>query len=154
MSARHTAVPASYLILRRGNEILLGRRQGTAYYRGWYDVPSGHVEPGEMPMDAMVREAKEEIGIEIDRADLRLVHTMYRAATDATGDRADYFFTASKWKGEPSIVEPHKCDDQRWFAIDQLPENLMHHITDAILAIERGEMYSEVGVEKGYKSPT
>ena len=154
MSIRHFAVPASYLILRRGNEILLGRRQGTGYYCGWYDVPSGHVEPHEMPINAMIREAKEEIGIDLDRTDLRLVHTMYRTATDATGDRADYFFTATKWKGEPSIAEPHKCDDQRWFAVDALPENLMHHIKDAILAIERREVYSEVGIDKAYKSPT
>jgi len=60
---RNKSVPASYLILRRGNEILLMRRKGSGYYDGWYSVPAGHVEAGELPMNALIREIKEELSI-------------------------------------------------------------------------------------------
>ena len=59
---RNKAVPASYLFLQKGDGILLMRRQNSGYYDGWYTVPAGHVEAGELPVDALLREAKEEIG--------------------------------------------------------------------------------------------
>ena len=57
---RHSAVPAVYLILKKGDEILLQLRQGSGYFDDWYGVPAGHVEPGELPIAALVREIKEE----------------------------------------------------------------------------------------------
>jgi len=72
---RNQAVPAVYLILKKDNQILLMRRQGSGYYDGWYSVPAGHVESGELPIDALLRETKEELGIELDRDDVHLVHT-------------------------------------------------------------------------------
>lgn len=50
---RPKAVPAVYLFMRNGNEILLMRRQNTGYFDGWYSVPSGHVEVGELPLQAL-----------------------------------------------------------------------------------------------------
>src|SRR3989338_5936786 len=108
---RNNAVPASYLILRKGKEILFMRRKGSGYYDGWYSVPAGHVEAGELPVDALLRETKEELGITLDKNDARLVHTMYRTKHDETGDRADLFFKVAKWAGEITNAEPHKCDD-------------------------------------------
>ena len=91
MKERHKAVPASYLILKDGDKILLGRRTNTGYYDGWYTVPSGHVEVGELPLECLLREAYEEIGITFKKEDARFVHTMYRARHDETGERADFF---------------------------------------------------------------
>jgi 8-oxo-dGTP diphosphatase len=84
-------------------------RQNTGYFDGWYVVPSGHVEAGELPTDGAVREVAEEVGLTIDRTRLVLAHTMYRTKHDATGDRADYFFVVDKWEGEPINKEPGKC---------------------------------------------
>src|SRR3989338_10078324 len=97
---RNNAVPASYLILRKGKEILFMRRKGSGYYDGWYSVPAGHVETGELPVSGLVREIVEEFGITISPEDVKLVHTMYRTKHDETGDRVDLFFAANKWQGE------------------------------------------------------
>ena len=68
---RNKAVPAVYLILERDDGcILLMRRCNTGYQDGNYNLPSGHVEDGELPKAAMVREAKEEIGIDVAQEDL------------------------------------------------------------------------------------
>lgn len=151
---RNKSVPASYPILRRDNEILLMRRKGSGYYDGWYSVPAGHVEAGELPIDALLREIKEELGIAIDRSDVRLVHTMYRTKHDETGDRLDLFFAATKWAGEITNTEPHKCDDIRWFAIDALPDNMMHHAKEAIENVENGVGYSELGLDRVVHNPS
>ena len=143
---RNKAVPAVYLILRKGDKILLMRRQGSGYYDGWYSVPAGHVEAGELPLEGLVREIVEELDIVIDPKDTKLVHIMYRTKSDETGDRADLFFLSTKWSGELRIMEPNKCDDIKWFPINALPEKMMHHVKEAIQNIEKGIIYSELGV--------
>ncbi len=153
MKERHKVTPASYLILRKGDEILLMLRQNTSYYDGWYTVPSGHVEEGESPIDAVIRETKEEIGLDLDRASIKHALTMYRVGTE-TGDRADYFFKVTNWQGEPINAEPMKCVEIGWFSIRSLPENLMHHVKDALECIEKHISYSELGLDRVVKNPS
>lgn len=151
---RNRAVPASYLLLRKGGEILLMRRKGSGYYDGWYSVPAGHVEAGELPIEALLRETKEELDIDLNRDDIRLVHTMYRTKHDETGDRVDLFFETTKWSREITNNEPHKCDDIKWFSIRALPENMMHHVKEAIENIESGIGYSELDLDRIVQNPS
>lgn len=154
MTERNKVVPASYAILRQGDNILLGRRINTGYYDGYYTVPSGHVEEGELSMDTLIRESKEEVGITIDPADAKMVHTMYRAKHDETGQRVDFFFAVEKWSGEIANTEPHKCDDLQWFPLNQLPENMMHHVRLALDLYQKGDDYSEVPFTVEFVNPT
>lgn len=124
---RNKTVPAVYFVFKKENKILLGRRQNTTYYDGWYGLPAGHIDARELPIEAGIREAKEEVGLNIKAEDVKFTHALYRTAHDETGDRSDYFFIVTKWEGEPKIIEPEKCDDLQWFRIDKLPENMIHH---------------------------
>lgn len=151
---RNKATPAVYLFLRKGEEILLGRRQNSGYYDGWYSVPAGHVEFGELPVGGLIREMKEELDIVVNPKDLRLVQTMYRAKHDETGERLDLFFETEKWSEEVKINEPHKCDDLRWFPVKELPENMMHHVKIALENAKKGVLYSEIDLEHDFKIPS
>lgn len=153
MQQRNTAVPSSYLILIKNGEILLGRRTNTSYYDGYYALPAGHVEAGELPITGLVREAAEEIGIQIAPEDVKLVHTMYRAKHDETGERVDFFFVVDKWSGEVVNNEPHKCDDLKWFPFGQLPEKMMHHVQYALEQYQRGINYSETPYNEKFLNP-
>ena len=117
-------------------------------------MPSGHIEAGELPVSAAIRETKEEVGLDLNYEDIALAHTMYRTAHDETGDRADYFFIVEKWTGDPKNMEPGKCDDLNWFPINQLPANTMHYMKDVIELVERGIFYSEVDSKHTVKNPT
>ena len=68
MSTHRLAV---YLILRRDDRVLFGLRRGTGYRDGEWGLPSGKLEAGERLLDAMVREAKEELGLDLDPASPR-----------------------------------------------------------------------------------
>ncbi len=151
---RNKSVPAVYLIFKKDNKILMGRRQNTTYYDGWYGVPAGHVDAKELPSVAGIREAKEEVGVDIDSSDMQFAHALYRTAHDETGDRSDYFFIVKKWSGEPKIMEPEKCDDLQWFSIDKLPENTIHHERGVIENIKQGIHYSEIDSEHTFKNPS
>jgi len=145
---RNNGVTASYLVLRRGGDVLLMRRANTGYEDGNYQVPAGHIDAGEVPTDAIIREAKEEIGVVVRSEDLKFVHTMFRTKHDPTGDRIDYYFEATTWEGEPHNTEPEKCDDVQWFSIHELPENITYPNKVAFAHILNNSVFSELGEEE------
>ena len=127
---RFTLVPAAYLYFRREGQVLLQLRQGTGYRDGfWACAAAGHVEEGESVVDAAVREAREELGVVVDPADLVPVTTMHRGQPGgpALEQRVDFFFTATRWSGSPVIREPGKVADLRWFPFVTLPDPVVPH---------------------------
>lgn len=141
---RNKAVPAVYILLKQDDKILLTRRANTGYMDGLYSLPSGHVEASELPIAGIIREAKEEIGIDLKPEDVHFVHAMYRVQQDPTGDRIDIFFKGDKWTGTISNTEPDKCDDVAWFPLNALPDNMIDHIKLVIGCSEKGVVYSEL----------
>ena len=55
--------PAAIVLVERGDQILLARSPG--FPKGMYSVLAGFVEPGESIEETVVREVKEEAGIEV-----------------------------------------------------------------------------------------
>lgn len=146
---RSKAVPAVYLFVERDDDgyILLMRRCNTGYQDGNYNLPSGHVEDGELPKAAMRREAKEEIGIDVAEDELEFVHASYRPRHDETGNRVDIFFRTVQWVGEITNVETGKCDDLKWVDPHNLPHNTTPHVRRIIEDILEGETYSEIDID-------
>jgi len=140
--SRYTFIAAVHLIVEREREILLSRRCNTGYQDGVYDVPAGYIERGETPRIAAVREAKEEIGIELSVDDLQFIRVVSRLGTDQ--ERFDFYFRVLRYRNEPRIAEPDKCSEISWFAIHALPLEMVPHVRDALLSIfQGGGAYSE-----------
>lgn len=135
-------IASVYLLLVKRKKILLLRRVNTGYEDGKYGLPAGHVEDNETIRAALRREIKEEIGILLKLEDLKLVHVMHRKEKDI---RVDFFFTIKRWRQEPKNNEPNKCDNLRWFAINNLPKNTIPYIRKAIENWQRKIFYSEIG---------
>ncbi len=145
MKNRITSAVAVYLILEREDDgILIMRRCNTGYQDGMYQVCAGHLETGELPTEAMIREAKEEIGVVLKKEDLELVHVSARPKHDETGNRIDFFYKACRWEGDLRIIEPDKCDDMRWSFLDSLPENFTPHVKLGIQNAKQGIFFSEL----------
>ncbi|MGQ9836398.1 MAG: A/G-specific adenine glycosylase [Cyanobacteriota bacterium] len=53
-------------IVFRGEEILIDQRPETSMLSGLWEFPGGKIEPGETAAECVVREVKEEIGIDIE----------------------------------------------------------------------------------------
>lgn len=140
---RHKIITAVYLILlNEKDEVLLLRRANTGYEDGNYSLIAGHMDKEETAVRAMMREALEEGGIVVERGNLKLVHVMNRY-TDH--DRMDLFFHSTEWSGEPVNQEPSKCDDLRWFPLEDLPPNMIPCVREAIENYKKGIPYSEFG---------
>ena len=115
------------LIIRQQGDaahILLHRRQNTGYEDGKWDIAgSGHVDAGETARDATVRECAEELGIAVQTQDLTFVHLSHRQHPDRT--YYDIYFTVNAYTGTPTIQEPDKCAELAWFALDDLPADMI-----------------------------
>jgi ADP-ribose pyrophosphatase YjhB (NUDIX family) len=131
-----------HVVLRNGAEILLGLRCNTGFCDGLYHLPAGHLEAGETILDAAVREAREELGVDIRTADLALVHTMHHRS-----GRIALFFEVRRWTGRVTNAEPHKCAALAWFPQDGLPENLVPYARAALENIGNGNGVSAFGWE-------
>ncbi len=141
---RFKIIPAAHLFLIRGKEILLLKRYQTGWMDGYYSVPAGHLDGDETARAAAIREAKEEVAIDLAEKDLSFAHVMHRATGDKANERVDFFFAASKWAGEIKIGEPEKCDELKWFSFDVLPENMVPYVRVAIENFRKSEVYSEL----------
>lgn len=149
MSEKFKCLSAVGLILTRKNEfgeeeVLFQKRKNTGYCDGDYDLAAtGHVENSESMKRATCREAKEEIGIEIDEDDLEFVCIIHKNTNGVIYYNG--YFKAIKWTGIPRINEPTKNEELKWFNINNLPENI---VDDRIIAIENYKSnikYSEYG---------
>lgn len=131
-----------HLLLFRGEEILLLRRLNTGYRDGEYSVPAGHLDGGETVIAAAAREAREEIGLQLEAGSIVFSSVMHRCEGD---ERVDFFVRVKNWVGEPFNAEPEKCDDLRWFPLSRLPEDLVPYVRKAIQNHVEGVRFDEFG---------
>lgn len=131
-----------HLLFFRENQILLLRRFNTGFEDGNYSVPAGHLDGGETVRMAAIREASEEIGIQIEIEDITFATVMHRKSND---ERVDFFVHVKAWEGEPFNAEPEKCDDLRWYELEMLPENTIPYVRKAIQNYLEGGPFDEFG---------
>lgn len=136
----------AFVIVEREGKILLTRRYNTGYADGQYQIPAGHIHSDEYPTEAAIREAQEELGIDISTKDVMFVHARYRINhIDTTGDNVDYFFKVTQWVNEPYNAEPEECDEIMWVSYDELPPNLILGTREVLECIRAGVSFSETG---------
>ncbi|WP_328971575.1 MULTISPECIES: phosphotransferase [Streptomyces] len=140
---RHTVPVDVHLILRRdgkaGPEVLLSRRAGPVYATGLYHCPSGHLDPEEDMVEAVIREACEETGVLIDPEDVTLAVTVHHSPPVGAGSRFGMFFEVRRWSGQPEVREPDLCDDMGWYPLEgELPEPMVAYCRAGLDAYRAG----------------
>ena len=55
----------------------------------------------------------------------------------------EYIFSTRKFEGIPQIIKKEKCDDLRWFALNNLPDNTIERIKQVIKCMENGIIYDD-----------
>lgn len=136
---------AVHLIIIDHNRILLLRRKNTGFADGMYSVPAGCIDGEESVTQAMIREAKEEIGLNIKPEALKVSTIMHRKATKDNWESIVFFFSVEYYDGDIENCEPEKCDDLRFFPLNNLPENLIPYVKKGIELTLEGVPFAEFG---------
>lgn len=80
-----TPYVASYVIVKNEEGMIaFVMRSNTSWMNGFYGLPSGKVEQNESFLHAAIREAKEEIGVEVKVNDLEHAITVHRYSKRVT----------------------------------------------------------------------
>ena len=137
MMERKKVNVAAYLLLEKDGKFLFLKRQNTGYRDGDFGLPSGHLEDDESLEECIIREAKEEIGIDVLEVELLcVVHTH--------DDYLDFMFQAKKWEGEIQNCEEEKCAEMQWFSLDELPENVTPEVKEGVASYLNGDRYIRI----------
>lgn len=123
---------AVHMLIMDGEKILIQKRKGSKLWPGYYALPAGHIDEGENQYEALVREAKEELNIEIDLDDILKEYVVLRRNYFKIDGKVlepyiDYYFEIKKYKGTPIIVEQDKCDELLWADVNNLPEPFINY---------------------------
>lgn len=86
--------------------------------RGKWEIPGGGVEFNETFEQAITREMKEELGIDI--AVKELLDVCSHIIPDEKQHWVSPTYICTITKGLPRIVEPEKCADLQWFSIEEM----------------------------------
>jgi NAD+ diphosphatase len=105
--------PAVIVLISRGEEVLLAR--APRFPPGMYSVLAGFVEPGESLEETVVREVREEVGIEIQ--DIRY----FGSQPWPFPNSLMIGFTATYASGE-IVVQLEELTDAAWFHKQNLPQ--------------------------------
>ncbi len=131
------SIAANALIFNDKGEILLCHRTD----KDKWNFPGGGVEHGETPTEAAIREAKEEIGVDVE------IIRPLGVYTKVDDDDIVFAFICRITAGVPTYSD--EADEIEYFPVDDLPKNIspyqVERIEDAV------ENHNEIIFKKQYK---
>ncbi|MFM2294826.1 MAG: Mutator MutT protein [Verrucomicrobiota bacterium] len=106
-------VEVSAALLFHDGKLLIAQRHAHAHLGGLWEFPGGKREPGETAEQCLVRELREELGVEVS------VGALVAELTHAYAEKSVHlkFFACSLRSGEP---RPLDCAAVKWVTRDQL----------------------------------
>ena len=98
-------------LIDRSGRTLLQQRPAGREHGGLWEFPGGKVEPGESAIDGLIREIDEELGVELDPAEL----VWLARAEDVDSGLVISLYTCRTWTGIPQCLDAAAIG---WFAPD------------------------------------
>jgi 8-oxo-dGTP pyrophosphatase MutT (NUDIX family) len=113
-----TFVVSAVAIQDGDGRLLTVRKRGTSRFMN----PGGKLEPGETPLQAAVREVREELGIVLDPADVVALGEWSAAAANEPGAIVKAFaFRAELPTGAVPVVAA-EIEEMRWVGLDEVQD--------------------------------
>ena len=114
-------------IIKKEDKVLIAKRSD-GKYRGFWEFPGGKVETGETPENALIREVKEELNIDINN----------KCIAPLSFSEFDYkqfqllllLYVCRRWDGHPTSMEKNEL---KWVKPNMLRKYKMPPADDALI---------------------
>lgn len=97
-------------------EILFQKRKNTWYMDWFYQLPSWHLEWRETMKAWMIRELKEELGIDVLEKDLNILNISHRLSEQRERVYFNIYIEVLNYSWEITNNEPDKCEELRYIS--------------------------------------
>ena len=145
---REEFLSAIYMIIRNEKkEILFQRRCGSKLWPNFLGLPAGHVDSGEDVYQALVREAKEELSIDITTNDIEDTFVVNRINKNLK-PYYDVYFVIKNYEGTIKINEPNKCQKLKWVLDDNIPDDVIEFEKVALDNYKKGIKFSSIRIDE------
>lgn len=136
----YIGVGVGALIFNEQGQFLMSLRGPKARNeQGRWEIPGGKVEWGETLAETLIREIKEEIGVDIEVLELL---TVSDHLLRAEGEHwVSPTFICKITSGTPIIMEPEKCAELRWFSLDEAETMPLSVVTQSDVQVLRKRGY-------------
>ena len=120
-------------INKDNNFLIIKRSEDLKTFPGVWAFPGGKIDDGEDPVDAAIREAKEEVGLDFTRYNCRYIWSDMRP-----NGREICFFIIRNWEGNVELNEEStkwgwfNLDDLRYLRMIPVPNELTDRIKNFI----------------------
>jgi len=104
--------PCVIVLINQGSKILLAR--SSRFKTGFYSCLAGFIEVGETPEETVLREVKEEVGIDVENIRYVKSQSWPFPSQLMLGFFADY-------KSGELVLEEEEIEDANWYSYDDLP---------------------------------
>jgi len=123
-------------VVKKDNKYLLVQ-EAKEKCRGQWNLPAGHLDEGEVIFDAVIREAKEETGIDVVLTDFISIQNF--------PEKNGVFmaFNAVIKSGDIRVSDPSEILDVKWCSLAEIRSLDLRgdYVLDNILAAEEGRKY-------------
>ena len=125
---KNLVIVASIAIIDANDQILIAKRPNKKHLSGFWEFPGGKVEKGESPENALVREVKEELNIDINN----------KCIAPLTFSEFNYekfqllllLYVCRRWEGEPISMEKNEI---KWVKVNTLRQYKMPPADDSLI---------------------
>ena len=125
---KRLTIVASVALININNQILIAKRPENKHLSGLWEFPGGKVENKESPENALIREVKEELNININQkciAPLTFSEFNYKEFNLLL-----LLYVCRRWDGEPKSMENN---DIKWVNANKLREYRMPPADDSLI---------------------
>lgn len=112
----HNSAPTVGALFLKNQQVLLTKRANPPMQNYW-DTPGGFINPFESDIEALKREMKEELNLDIEISDYLGTYPDFYA--DQAHPTLNLYYLVLKWKGEMKIQDD--INDYKWFDLDKIP---------------------------------
>jgi 8-oxo-dGTP diphosphatase len=131
-----TTIVSAVALIDQDNRVLIAQRPEHKAMGGLWEFPGGKLEANETPEQALIRELKEELGIDVTKA--CLAPYVFTSHTYEDFDLLMLLYLCRRWEGTPQAIEHQalkwvKVNELRNYDMPEADIPLLPHLCDLLL---------------------